>query len=1333
MRALFLAILCLFTGLGLYPSNQRDINVKVVDERLGLSHQSVNCFWEDEFGFMWIGTQNGLNRFDGYEVETFLPDNRNPYSILSNNIRQLCGDRNGHLFVRSLQCVESYDMRTERFSVIYEGTTGAMTCMHDSLFIASRNSIYVKPLASHQFSVKYTLPDEEEINHMLIDDVNSEVIVSTLTGKLYFIDLNTGEILNNLQTGFSNNLYLDKKQFLWVNLRDKGLIRMKNRQIMKTYTTSDGLIHDNVRTVSQVNDSLFYIATYGGLQLLNTVKNKFTTYEYVLNDDIYDVRSITSMYLDSNKTLWMGTFYRGLQYYNTANDRYRFWGTSKRNNNILSSNIVSAITEDKNGGIWLGTEGKGVDAFNLKTQISYQSQSDIVKSLFYDPQTDELWIATLFEGVKSLNLHSGVTKNVAPAIYDQSHVKVSSLMNPIKMIASPLNDNRLLLASRNGLVELDKTNNRLYKVDDKTVLGENVSQVWDVYQDNDTLWVITSYKLFLIDLKKQKRNAYTFDYISHRRNKQHFNCILKSRSGDIYLGTTGSGLVRYCKKNHSFVFYGQQEGLEGGFIHGLQQCPLDNHIYIATNIGISRFTEENNRFENFSYRDNWPIFSITPGGFYISNSGTLYVNGRDGLVQIECEQLKQSPVDYQLYIKKIWVDNQIVQPGDSLLMEASPLFQKEMTLPPYTNSVSFAVIASNWNNLSNVEMEYKLEGFDKYFMPVSNHRINYTNLSPGKYRLIVRGKQAGLTGDYPQTTFNLRVLSPIYTRWWFVLSVTVIVGIVIYMLFSLYWGRYILRQKLREEKQEKIRNEELNQKKLRFFTSISHEFRTPLTLIMGQLEMLLMRHDIKPSIYNLLLGSYKSAKRMNALVDEVIDIRKQEQNCLKLQVAEYNLVEILQEICLSFKDYAAHRNIAFQYIPHAETMEAWIDRSQMEKVIYNLISNAMKYTPEGGTVTVDLTGEEEWIVIRVSDTGIGISAEDLPHVFERFWQADANIETGTHGSGIGLALAKGIVEMHEGKIEAASQVGKGTTFTICLKYGCSFSGKQVVVRKKAEVIKEPDILPLQPDGNSKKQEVAQAKILVVEDNSDLQHFLMQIFGSLYEVRAVSNGEEALSIAREWQPDLVLSDIMMPVMSGLELCSKLKTEMATSHIPVVLLTAKNAEEHVVEGLLTGADDYIAKPFNVNILIARCNNIIKERRHLQAIYKKDVESDSSILTANPEDNKLISTAAEIVNKHLADTEFDVQTFARELGVSRTILFSKIKGITGQTPNEYIASLRLKQAASKLQKEPDKSISDIAYECGFSSPSYFIRCFKTNFNETPASFRKQLINRRIQTKQT
>lgn len=206
MRALFLAILCLFTGLGLYPSNQRDINVKVVDERLGLSHQSVNCFWEDEFGFMWIGTQNGLNRFDGYEVETFLPDNRNPYSILSNNIRQLCGDRNGHLFVRSLQCVESYDMRTERFSVIYEGTTGAMTCMHDSLFIASRNSIYVKPLASHQFSVKYTLPDEEEINHMLIDDVNSEVIVSTLTGKLYFIDLNTGEILNNLQTGFSNNL-----------------------------------------------------------------------------------------------------------------------------------------------------------------------------------------------------------------------------------------------------------------------------------------------------------------------------------------------------------------------------------------------------------------------------------------------------------------------------------------------------------------------------------------------------------------------------------------------------------------------------------------------------------------------------------------------------------------------------------------------------------------------------------------------------------------------------------------------------------------------------------------------------------------------------------------------------------------------------------------------------------------------------------------------------------------------------------------------------------------------------------------------------------------------
>lgn len=1326
MKTLFFSILFILSSFELYSFSRRDINVKVIDERFGLSHQSVNCFWEDEFGFMWIGTQNGLNRFDGYEVETYLPDNRNPYSILSNNIRQLCGDRNGHLFIRSLQCVEIYDIYTERFSIIYEGTTGAIAYMHDSLFIASYNNIYVRPLEGEMFSIISSLPNGEDINNMIIDDYKNEIVVTSLSGKLYYISLMTGKILSRQDIGFSNSLYFDNEQSLWVSLRDKGLVKMKNELVIKGYTTSDGLIHENVRNVTQLNDSLYYVATYGGLQLLNTDSERFTTYEYVLNDDIYDVRSITSMYMDSNKTLWMGTFYRGLQYYNTANDKFRFWGASKTEGNTLPSNIVSAIVEDCIGDIWLGTEGKGINVLSSNTKKLTQFQSDIVKSLFYDKKTDILWIATLFEGVKSLNLNSGVTQKVSPDIYDQNHIKVTSLMNPIKMIDSPFNQNRLLLASRTGLVELDKSDNRLYKVDDKKVLGETVSQVWDIYQDNDTLWVITSYKLFLLDLKMKKRNAYSFDYISHRRNKQHFNCIIKSNSGDIYLGTTGSGIVRYCKENQSFVFYGQQEGLEGGFIYGLQQCPLDNHIYIATNIGISRFTEENNRFENFSYRDNWPIISITPGGFYISNSGVLYVNGRDGLVQIECEKLMQSAVDYKLYIKKIWVDSEIVHPGDSVLMEASPLFQKEMILPPNTNSVSFAVIASNWNNLSNVEMEYMLEGFDEYFMPVSNRRINYTNLSPGKYRLIVRGKRPNVSGELPQTSFSLIILSPIYTRWWFIMSEVFIVSIIAYLLFSLYWGRYILRKKLREEEEEKNRNDEMNQKKLRFFTNISHEFRTPLTLIMGQLEMLLMRRDIKPSIYNLLLGSYKNAKRMNALVDEVIDIRKQEQNCLKMQVSQNDLVEILQEIYLSFKDYASKRNIKFQFISQVEKMNVWIDRCQMEKVFYNLISNAIKYTLEGGTVTVELIGDDEWIVIRVSDTGIGISTEDLPHVFDRFWQADANIDTGIHGSGIGLALVKGIVDMHEGKIEVTSQLTKGSIFTVYLKYGCSFSDNQVVVRKKTDLIKLSEMLPLKPDGNSKKLEVVQAKILVVEDNVELQHFLMQIFESLYEVRSALNGEEALLIAREWQPDLVLSDIMMPVMSGLELCTKLKTEIATSHIPVVLLTAKNAEEHIVEGLLTGADDYITKPFNVNILVARCNNIIKERRHLQVIYKKDVKSDSSVLTSNPEDNKLISTAANIVNKHLADTEFDIQTFASELGVSRTILFSKIKGITGQTPNEYITSMRLKQAVVRLQNEPDKSISDIAYECGFSSPSYFIRCFKTNFNETPVSYRKALNNR-------
>lgn len=1306
----------------------RDINVKIIDESLGLTHQTVNCFWQDEFGFIWIGTQNGLNRFDGYEVENFLPNPQSPNSIISNNIRQLCGDNNGHLFIRSLQCIEIYDMHTERFSIIYDGNVSDMNCLDDSIYIASNNNIYTRAVNDSIISIKYSLPVNENINHFLINKKNDETIISTLDGNLYIIRNDDINNIKKIYVGFVNNLYIDTNGELWIALRDKGILKIKKGKIIKKYDMTNGLCHNNIRSVIQLNDYSFYIASYGGLQLLDTRFEKFTSYEYVMKENIYNVKSIVSMYLDNKKTLWMGTFYHGLLYYKISNDRYFYHRSSDSESAVLSSNIVSSITEDNEGNIWLGTEGKGINTLNQNFKINKGIKEEVVKSLFYDKEDNKLWIGTLFEGVRSLDLKSNTIKNISPIVYDNHGKKIFSAMNIIKITQSPFNKNRLLLATRNGLIELDKQNNKLCYINNTEYFDENISQIWDLCLDGDTLWVSTSYNLYAIDFKKNEHKKFTFEDITNKKNKQHFNFILKSFRGNIYLGTTGSGLFCYNKTTKNFEHYGLLEGLDGGFVYGIQQSVLDDKIYIATNFGISRFSEINKLFENFKYNDNWPISSITPGGFYISRSGLMYLNGLDGLILMRSNELEQVHSDYQIYIKKIFVNNETVIPEENGPIKISPLFEQSIELQPNTSSIAFAIMCNNWRNPSGVEMEYMLENFDDTYIPVKNNMISYTNLPHGTYRLIIKGKQADVSGNYPYKELTIRILAPIYKQWWFISLLVIIVLILIYILFSMYWGRYILRQKLRQEKQEKQKNEELNQQKLRFFTNISHEFRTPLTLIMGQLEMLLMRRDIKPSIYNSLISLHKNAKRMDFLVDEVIDIRKQEQNFLKLNVMKYNLNEILKEIYLSFKDYASSRKIQLSFQSYDVNVPVWIDKQQMEKVFYNIISNAFKYTKEG-SISIKILKENDWIIVKVSDTGIGISETNLPLVFERFWQADSNPESEIKGSGIGLALVKGIVEMHDGKLSVESKYGEGATFSIYLKTNCEFTNDKVVVHKTSDIDNNNKIQFLVEGSISDIDiplEKLQAKILIVDDNIELQTLLKQIFNEIYEVRVASEGEEALDIAKEWQPDLVLSDIMMPGITGLELCSKIKTGVSTSHIPVILLTAKNAEEHIVEGLLTGADDYITKPFNVNLLIARCNNIIKERRHLQAIYQKDLKSDDSILTANPEDNIFIKTANEIVNKHLTNTEFDIQIFAKELGISRTILFTKIKGITGQTPNDFIISVRLKQAAIRLQNKNEKSIADIAYECGFSSPSYFIRCFKNVFGQTPASYRKSLTNK-------
>lgn len=581
---------------------------------------------------------------------------------------------------------------------------------------------------------------------------------------------------------------------------------------------------------------------------------------------------------------------------------------------------------------------------------------------------------------------------------------------------------------------------------------------------------------------------------------------------------------------------------------------------------------------------------------------------------------------------------------------------------------------------------------------------------------------------------NIHVSAPFYaTVWAYFFYLLCLLGVMIAFI-RFKTRQAALKSSLEFERKEKERIEELNQVKLRFFTNISHEFRTPLTLILGQIEVL-MQMDLGTTIYNRILRIYKNAWYMRNLISELLDFRKQEQGYLKLKVEEQNLVAFTRQIYMCFYEYAQKKEITYRFDNVEETISVWFDSKQLQKVIFNLLSNAFKYTPNKGSIRVEVRMLASQAIVSVCDTGVGIPEEHISKIFERFYQTD-NSSSFTLGTGIGLALAKGIMNMHHGKIDVESTVGKGTKFTLSLPLGNRhFSDEEMATVESRESVIISEAVPMLPfeqimdveEEKTKVQENIKEEdkpiILLVDDNEELLSMLEDLFLPIYKVYIAHDGREGLEMARQIQPDLIISDVMMPEMSGKELCYKIKTNVELSHISVVLLTAQTSVEYVVEGLMFGADDYVTKPFNVKVLIARCNNLIKNKKRLIAHYAGKTITESPVTEAiNERDKELLAKCVNIIKENFENPAFDVTALASELCVGRSKLYMQFKQMTGLTPNEFILKIKLDEAMSLLKNHPELNISEISIRLGFSSPRYFSKSFKAFFGVAPQTVRSR-----------
>lgn len=1318
--------LWLIAILGTTTLSARDISFNYLSTENGLSQFSVYALHKDELGRIWMGTRDGLNVYDGNRIQYYKHDKEDQSSLVGNLVRAICGNDKGTLYIQTSEGLCEFDMHSEKFHTIQKGGVYNITYGADTLFTGG------------DWQVNYYDPQSRQLKPYCSLDVHL-LIVSLLKDRDGNLWIGTRKGLYCLKKGHSvpecvlpqvyiYNLYQDTSGDIWISAWEDGLFHLSDSGIVN-YT--DGrkngrkeLSSNSVRDCCEDNQGNMWIATFNGLNKFDKKTRKFTCYA---PSDMAGSLSNSSVYCiinDHQGTLWVGTYFGGVNYFNPEYEIYTYYRPGIHESEGLNYPVIGCMAEDRLGNLWIATEGGGLNYYDRRKKCfkwykhkegaSNSLSHNNIKSLYYDAQDDVLWIGTHQEGMNKLDMKTDrITQYRMPEMAGEMTSNVVLDIIPY--------GRELLIASYDGV----------YRFNPKT---EKFTLLLDLFchrlfiDSQGILWIAVEGK-GVFSYRFDTGQLVNYKYTPEAENTISDNIItsiIEDRHHNLWFSTVSSGIDVYYRETGKFEnFNARNNGLGSDCVYSITESQ-NGKLLLTTNQGFTIFDYYTKLFYNHNSENGFPFTTLNENSLYQCKDGEIFLGGVKGMISFYEKDLDIPLKPYNIIPVRLWVNGNEVGINDETGILKSSLYDaSSITLKSNHSVLSIEFAMTNYIAANKNELIYKLEGFsDEWAQTHGQKMITYTNLPAGDYTLIV--KAAGANHVYQsECRLAITVLPPFYKTGWAYLLYVIATGIILFYLIKAYRDRIRLQESLKYEQQHIRDVEELNQSKLRFFTNISHEFRTPLTIIIGQIEMLLQGQSFSPAAYNKLLNIYKNGLQLRELISELLDFRRQEQGHMKIKVSRHELVDFLYENYLLYVEYAATCNVHFRFDKGEEKLEVWYDSRQLQKVINNLLSNAFKYTPKGGTISLNVYKKGEEAVIEVRDSGAGISPEEIEKIFERFYQVGSD-SVGTQGTGIGLALSKGIIELHKGRIEVSSHLDKGTTFTIYLKLGKEHFLKEQIDTEPVK--EEPLSMPAEPQLQLEQQvmdedvqnRIKGAKMLIVEDNASLREMLAGLFEPYYEVITAPDGEEGLQKAQEVMPDIIISDIMMPKMTGIELCRQIKANFETCHIPVVLLTARTAIEHTIEGLRIGADDYITKPFNVSLLISRCNNLVNSRRVLQEKFSRQPQTQVQMLATNPMDKDLLDRTVAIIEKNLDNSEYSLSDLIKELYISRTNFFTKIKAITGQTPNEFILTIRLKKAAWMLKHELYLSVTEVSERTGFSSQRYFSRCFKDMYGISPLYYR-------------
>lgn len=1296
-----------------------------------LSQHSVLSVYQDEYDRLWIATRDGLNLYDGSRNQVFQHLPGDTLSLFGNTIQGLTGDGRGSIYAQCQSGLVRYDMLSEQFEVVTR--QGVMYISHgtDRLWSSYEHHLSYLDSITHRLVPYLSHSAWGRVSaHLQLKD--GTLMIGCRDQGLWMADRNkkTRQLLPAHVSVVT--LYEDNQNRCWVGTREHGVYVLAQNRVVQhfTHTAVDphSLSHNFVRAICQDNQGNFWLGTYQGLCFYDSSLQRFTLYDHSDVDPFsLSNSSVWCITKDRQGTLWIGTFFGGLDCFNPEFSFKQYYRAGLVEG--VRGSVIGSAVEDTAGNLWLCTENGGLSCrehatgrFSSYTHLPGQAgtlSSDVLKSIALDTAQQALWVGTHMGGLNRFDL---ATRRATRITLNANDPAVNNYVRAVCPHAG-----LLYLGTHNGVAVYNPATGTCHSLVDNVKEDLDNKQVWDMMIDHrHQLWFSTGTAFYRYDLPRKQLHCYLNDPLRPQSTAACYNnTFFEDRDGTVWIGSSGGGLERYDPRTESFTHYTTLNSqLMDNYVLDIAQSAL-GYLLIATNKGLSRFDIQNASFSNYRNNSFFPFSALNERCLYVTSSGEIVIGSTSGLLVMNEQDFNYLDKTYSVLFSRLWVNNKPVSPGDATgILRSTLLTTPAIGLNHTQTTFSIEYGVTNYINAIQPQVEYMLEGFDTDWISDNGRRqLTYTNLPPGEYVLKIRGRVDNALS--PESLLTVRVSPPFYKTWVAYLVYTLGVLWVLYFIFANYVSRIRLASSLLFAQKEKEQIESMNLSKLRFFTNISHEFRTPITLVISQLELILQNSSVPHGEYSRLLSMTKNMQQMRRLIDELLTFSKQEQGHLKLHYCRQNLIDFVNDIYVPFKEYAVARHIYLHFVYKSSDLDVWIDTAQMEKVFYNLLSNAFKFTPERGTITIQV--EQDSLNARVSiiDTGVGIEEEAIDKVFDRFFQGTG---TGTGlGTGIGLAFARSIVEAHGGTISVDSQVGTGSTFLFTLPLGEAHIAPEQKTSASSPHdlparIELPDTEYLTEIINQQKASELETTILIIEDNPELLEVLQKIFEPIYHVITATNGINGFDQVLEHQPDIVLSDVMMPQLSGTDLCKKIKTNMDTCHIPVVLLTARVATDHILEGLLMGADDYITKPFQAKILIARCNNLVRGRKLLQTQFLQSPKADPHILATSAYDQEVIQKAIDVVERNILNPDFDVAFFAQEMCLGRTNLFSKIKGITGQTPNEFITTIRLKRGAYLLLERWNEDIDQIACLVGYNDTSYFNKRFKKLFGKTPTQYRAE-----------